>query len=368
MRYGLLIIVLALLIIPSESYAVPQALQQGIDLTYNAKFDEAERIISGYIAANASDPRGYIVRGIMYDWKQTVLNLKGQLHNKSLEDFKKANQIAFLQWDKDQGNIDKMINLGNSHLFMAKKWLDLGKNTRAGLVLKKAQQYMYDATAKDSNRADAYLAMGIFNFYAANIPPGLKFIAGLLGISGNEAEGLAQLRKAASVPNLFQSDALFLLAYAMGQTKHNWGGGISYLKQLAAKYPSNYHFVFLMGEYAMRGKMYAESRGYFDQLQKTCQAQKCVKRYDFLRNYFLAISYMWEGNHGAIEPYVEQAEKLNENQFLDRNAYIHFMKGLVYKAKGKKKQAEQSFNEAIATKGGNEEAKKLAKKELSSLL
>ena len=359
-----------LLSVPALAQMANPTIQRAIQLTYNAKFAEAESLLNGYIASNPQDPRGYIARGTSRDWKQMVENLKGKNDSQVISDYETANKMAFLLWNKDQGNIDKMVNLGNSYLFQARKWIDLKKTTRAGLVLKKCRKHMEEAIAKDPNRWDAYLAIGAFNFYAANIPPGLQILASLIGITGNESLGLKQLGQAASNNHWLQSDTLFLLSYAYGQTKKNYGGALTYLNRLNGMYPNNPHFIFLKGEYAYRAKNFAASRADFAKLFQFCDSKpkgSCGKHYLFLAHYFLAAGYNKEGNDLAGEKDVERAMELNENQFPDRTGYLHYFHGMVLKAEGKKKKAIEAFEKCIAAPGGNPQAKKKAKEELATL-
>lgn len=371
MLKSLVAVLILLFSIPTASAQMASpAIQRGIELTYNAQFDEAESVLNGYIAANPQDPRGYIARGTSRDWRQMVQNLRGKNNSQVIADYETANKMAFLQWNKDQENIDKMVNLGNSYLFLARKWIDLKKASRAGLILKKCKKHMETALEKDPNRWDAYLAIGAFNFYAANIPPGLQFIAALLGMSGNEALGLTQLGQSASNSHWLQSDTLFLLSYAHGQTKKNYGGALTYLNRLSGMYPNNPHFVFLKGEYAYRANRFAESRANFAKLFQFCDAKPkgfCGDHYSFLAHYFLAAGYNKEKNDKAGARDVEEAMKLNENEFPDRTGYLHYFHGMVLKAEGKKKKAIEAFEKCLASPGGNAQAKKKAKEELAAL-
>ncbi|MBI2340333.1 MAG: hypothetical protein HYU99_08225 [Deltaproteobacteria bacterium] len=256
-----------------KSHAVDGELKRAVDLAYNASFGEAETAVNAYISAHPDDPMGYVIRGTALDWKQSVNNLRGKLNDQILADYKGANDMAFQQWNRDQKNIDKMVNLGNTYMYLAKKWLDMGKSSRAGLILKKAKKHMEEAIVQNPNRYDAYLAIGIFNFYTANIPPGLQFIASLLGMTGNEVLGLKYLETAADNPNLLQTDALFVLTHAFGKTKQNYARASTYLDRLKALYPNNPEFPSLKLEYAFRANQFEASRREYQNLLAFCNAR-----------------------------------------------------------------------------------------------
>ncbi len=352
-----------------SSYAVAPQLQQAIDLTYNAQFAEAESTANAYIAGHPADPVGYMVRGTSLDWKQKVLNLRKSLDGRVLEDYKKANDMAFHQWEKDPDNLEKMVNLGNSYMYLSKKWLDQGKKSRAGLILKKCQKHMNEAISKEPRYYEAYLANGLFNFYAANIPPGLSIIASILGISGNESLGLQQMQIAANNPNALQADALFVLTYAYGQTKKNYSMAQKYLDQLIVTYPKNPFFLHLKGEYAYRANLYDQSRADFDAFFAFCNAHAgaCAKVYEFLAHYFIAAGLIKQGNLTAAAPHVAKAWELNENQFEDRTVNLHLYRGLVLKAAGKKGEALAEFKKVESLQEKNPKAWQTAKEAMKGL-
>lgn len=349
----------------ASAWGADPALQKAMDLAYNAHLDQAMGILNSYIASHPGDPLGYIVRGTTLDWEEMIAGKSKD--EEALADYQLANKLAFLIWEKDDENIDKMVTLGNSYLFLSKKWLDLKKKSRAGLILKKCQKHMEEAIRRDPKRWDAYLAIGIFNFYAANIPPGLQFIASLLGISGDEATGIRQLQNAADNPNLFQNDALFVLTHAFGEQKKNYGMVKPYLDRLAARFPDNPHFIFSKVEYAFRGKQFAASRAAFNELSSFCRAHSCSPRYLFLGNYFLTAGFIEEGKPLGAVSYVDEAVRLNTDQFKDRTVRLHYYKGVVLEAQGKTEAALKEFETVRDNQEKNPKAWELTKKELQKM-
>ncbi len=352
---------------PEVSWGYAPELTKAMDLTYNAQFPEAEAVLNSYISANPQDPMGYLVRGNMLDWKQLVLKLRGNLNQQSLAEYEQANKLAFLMWDKDQGNVDKMITLGNSYMFLSKKWLDLGKSARAGLILKKSQRHMEEAARKEPDRFDAYMANGIFNFYAANMPAGLAIIAKIMGISGDAKVGLELVTKSATNPNIFQNHALFVLSYMYGQSKKNYAMAVLYLNQLSAKFPNNPHFIYQKGEFAYAAKEYEKARQHFGEFNSFCQTHTCAQPFLFLMNYGIVSSYMQEGRVLEAAPYIEAAEKLNEHHYADRDSYMYLYKGQLLKAQGKKSEAKVYLQKVIDMPNGKAEAKSKAEQELGSI-
>lgn len=366
----LTLVILGCLVTPKSSRTESPALKETMDLTYDAQFERAEEVLGRYISENPQDPLAYIVRGNLLDWKQSVLILGGQLNEKSLEDYKRANKLAFLLWDREQEDTDHMVALGNSYMFLAKKWLDLDKSSRAGLVLKKCKRHLEKAVSKDPQRWDAYLALGIFNFYAANIPPGLKFIASLLGISGNEELGLKQMNLVASHSNLLQPHARYLLAYALGRTKKRYKAALTHLERLIADYPNNPHFLSLKGEYSAFARLYDQSRRDYDNLFRLCKSNPkgtCHQSYYFQAHYYIGSGYIEQRNWAAAKPHLWEAARLNENRFKDWTVRLHYYKGLVLRGLGDKKGAVKEFKKVEALQGDNLPVWQLTKEALAEM-
>ncbi len=335
-----ILLILALLLSHSAWASTDPVLQKAVDLTYNAHFDEAESILNQYISSHPDKPMGYVLRGTLLTWKQKLLGLKKKYNTQILDDYQNGNIIAFRLWEKDPENIEKMVDLGNTYMYLAKEWINQDKKARAGLILKKCKKHMDDAIAKNPQFYDAYLALGLFNYYAANIPSGFQFLASLLGISGNEPKGLQQIETSAANPNPLQADSLYMLTYIYSTSKKNYLGAQKYLDQLIAKYPDNFHFIYLRGELSFRAKNFDQARTDLNTYFDFCKTHTCSQGNDFLANYFYGGSFMEQNRLPEAKPYIEKAVSLNTNLYPDRMAGLHLYQGLLLKSEGKIEEAK----------------------------
>lgn len=342
-------------------------LKKATYMTYNAEFDKAEKFLIDYIQKNPQDPLGYILAGLNYDWKQQSQDLGNKYNDHIIELFERGNLLAFIQWDKDQDNVDKMVILGNSYMYLSKKWLDMGKKMKAGLILKKCKKYMEKAIEKDPNRYDAHLAIGIFNYYAANIPSGLKFIASLLGISGDEKLGLEQMKKAALNDNIFQADALFMLTYTLGRRKGDYQSAKPLLDKLVKLYPDNGLFRYYRGSYAFQANQHQKTREYYDDFLNFCQKNECPGKYLFYAHFYQAESFYKQKSYYAMLDDTIAAEKLMKKDLSKHEARLELYKGYAYQAKGKHQFAKKAFQNSLKSEGSNDEIQKKAKAQLNAL-
>lgn len=354
---------------------VHPSLKRAIDHTYNAEFDKAEAIFSEYIRRRPGDPLGYIARGTSLDWQQYVFFLRRKNNAKVLADYQKAFKLAFLAWNKDKNNVSKRADLANSYLFLAKKNIDLGKKASAGQMLKKARKHMKFVMEKDPKRYDAYLASGAFNFYAAHVPKGLKFIASILGISGNEKLGLEQLNTAANNSNFLQADALFVLAHAYGSTNKNYEKSNEVLRKMQKLYPNNPRFYFGVVENYMKAKQYAKARDAYQKFRNFCKSKPknlCPENYFYTGNYHIANGYAFEGQPLKALPYIKEAQEI-ESRTDFKKYYDAWHIGFVFflaeakRASGEIDEAKKLYQQAAAKEDLNGSVGRRAKAALEKL-
>lgn len=104
----------------------------------------------------------------------------------------------------------------------------------------KAKRYSEDYIRQHPERADAYLALGIYNYYVDIAPSFVKFLRALLFLpSGSRQEGLKQLEKAAAEGELFAPRARFQLTQIYGWLEGRAPEAVRMAEELAHKYPEN---------------------------------------------------------------------------------------------------------------------------------
>lgn len=320
-------------------------------LAYGGETTAALQLINNYISQNPDDPNGLFVKANVLDWK-TTLNWEDKNQQKEiLELYKKANSFAFHQWNKDQENVDKLINLGNSYLFLGRKYSDLNKGLDAVLTAKKCQKYLEKAIEKDASRSDALLALGGFHYLSDQIPPWLKSFRFVLGIKGDKNLGLSELKKSSSVKHPFYYDALYALMSIYMDFEKQYDIAIQYLEGLEKEFPNNPEFKFIQGRLKERiGKK--EGLEAFYNLGSWCQknSKHCHTEYSFLGFY----------HSGRLANDLSEKDKAQslwakalefDSQFHPlQKAEAFYWSGNIDLHAGRKKEAQQKFQQALQVK------------------
>lgn len=291
--------------------AIPSELQSSIDQIYNGNFSAADATIASYISSHPQDAAGYLMRGISREWNQSINNKGKSLNSQIAADYEKARVLSLEAWEKDENNVDKKVMVGNAYMYVAKKQLDMGHKLLAGNSLKKSKNLMLEVLEKDSGNANAYFAVGLFNYFSANVPAGFKWLAEILGFTGSRAVGLEYIQKAASVPNLAQGDASFMMVYIYKNKEKNYKTALAYDLQLRQKYPNNPLFLFDEAEIYWYQKSPRECRESLNQFLTYCSAHACAQQKLFLSHYYLTKIYLDEKAKDKAKENLEKAVKLD---------------------------------------------------------
>jgi len=123
-----------------------------------------------------------------------------------------------------------------------REWLDsYSKGKSAVAALEKSLEI-------DPTNYDAYLGLGMFEYYCSKLTGAVKILAWLIGFSGNSEKGIEFVTKAMTHGKYAEGPAKVFLAYAYIQFEDRLDEGVELTKILRAQYPRNYTFV----EYLLR--------------------------------------------------------------------------------------------------------------------
>jgi hypothetical protein len=123
-----------------------------------------------------------------------------------------------------------------------KEWLNsYSKGKSAVAALEKSLEI-------DPTNYDAYLGLGMFEYYCSKLTGAIKILAWLIGFSGNGEKGIEYVTKAMTHGKYAEDPAKVFLAYAYIQFEDRLDEGVELTKSLRARYPGNFAFI----EYILR--------------------------------------------------------------------------------------------------------------------
>jgi tetratricopeptide (TPR) repeat protein len=122
---------------------------------------------------------------------------------------------------------------------------------RAG---KKMRALLLRALQLDPGLTDAYLGVGIYNYFVDTLPTIVKMLKFLIGLPGGSREvGLQQLELAANKADIVRGEAQFYLAKDFSRgNERQYGRSLQLFRQLASEYPGNPLWTLVEGSLEIR--------------------------------------------------------------------------------------------------------------------
>jgi hypothetical protein len=123
-----------------------------------------------------------------------------------------------------------------------KEWLDAYSKGKAGVAaLEKSLEI-------DPKNYDAYLGLGMFEYYCSKLSGVTKVLAWIVGFKGNSEKGIEYVTKAMNDGKFAEGPAKVFLAYAFIEFENKPDRAVEYARWLREQYPRNCIFI----EYVIR--------------------------------------------------------------------------------------------------------------------
>ncbi|MGA7854059.1 MAG: hypothetical protein WCA15_12095 [Candidatus Acidiferrales bacterium] len=238
-------------------------LDAGFHLLYELKFEEARTHFAVWEKSHPEDPLGSASEAAAYlfeeCYRQGVLTSNFFLDNKRFlgkiplkpdpelraaffAADERAQDLAQLRLKTDPNDANALfamtLSLGmqaNYASLIDKRQLDSLKKVR------EADKYSKRLLAVAPDAADAYLGLGMANYFIGSLPGTKKFFLGMAGIHGDKKTGIEQLEIAAEHGHYLRSFAKILLALA-ALRERKIEVARAQLKELVAEFPENQLF------------------------------------------------------------------------------------------------------------------------------
>jgi len=234
---------------PSHSNSLsvnPEAIVMSvINEAYNCEFDNALEGTNQLIEILPEDPEGYFYRAGTF---------KRMLEEGCLASDDSTKREIRLLIDKacrlSEQKLDEYPNSAEAHFYYAaslvyRAWYEAADRNWIAVMSDgiKVRKTLEKAIEIDPNFFDAYTGIGAFNCYAARIPWFLKPLALVLGVSGDEEKGIAQLKKAAELGKYAKTEATLFLGSVVYVDKEEYSSAATLMLKLHENFPKNLYFV-----------------------------------------------------------------------------------------------------------------------------
>jgi tetratricopeptide (TPR) repeat protein len=246
----------------SELNLPPEAIH-AIDLMYLGKPEEAIAIAHKLEEARPDHPLGYLIEGdvlwwnIYCKWSERKWNtIDAWSHTRTAD----ADDNAELEL------ADKVVHLAEAGIAKSDNaemelYAGLGYASRARLLALRyekmpvaragveARKHLLRCIELDPDMADAYLGLGLYNYYVDTLSAMAKILRFFMGIpGGDKREGLRQLEIASTRGELTEVEARFNMAKNLRNYDRDYLRAEQAAAPLLAKYPGNGIFLLQAGD------------------------------------------------------------------------------------------------------------------------
>ncbi len=224
-----------------------EKIRLAMDLSYQMDIEQSESVFDEAIREWPEYPEPYLFKGGLYlnmfqnlnnETQEEVSKLKEQilyLNNKAIEIARKL-----IKESPDDESLQYCIggatgNIGRFYILNGQMWKAFWKG-------KKGYKMMKKIVDKDQEYYDAYLGLGIYNYFSAIMPKFVKALSFLLGGStGDKDEGIRQLKLVRDNSSLLSVEARKILLRT-DRGEEDWDAFFLNSKWLAEHYPENVYF------------------------------------------------------------------------------------------------------------------------------
>jgi len=242
---------------------VPPEAKQAIHLMYLGKTDQAIGLAHKLEAERPQHPLGYLVEADILWWK---IYCKWSERKYNTIDAWSHTRPADADDDAELALADKVTRLAEAGIAKSdtaemELYAGLGYASRArvlGLRYQKtsvaragvqARAHLLRCLALNPNMADAYLGLGLYNYYVDTLSTLAKILRFFMGIpGGSKSEGLRELEIASTKGELTQMEARFNMAKNLRNYDRDYARAEQAAAPLIVAYPENPIFLLLVGD------------------------------------------------------------------------------------------------------------------------
>jgi tetratricopeptide (TPR) repeat protein len=261
----------------------------GFALAYNYDFNQANQRFDEALAIEPRHPRPYVGKAMMLFWRY-LLSRNAVLKDSCITIADRGIEAAEALEDDLGDDAETQICLGT--LYGYRSFVKGRSKSYLGAAWDGKRSYDCFVRALEINPKayDAYLGLGLYHYFITFIPKPLRWIASVMGISGDADQGMKELRIAGERGVFAKTEARYYLAQFLPWHNGDFETGEQIYRELLAEYPANRIIDFSLAVWELRRHDVTAARARLEQLLKTAPADTSRGIETFVR-YKLAECY-----------------------------------------------------------------------------
>src|SRR5579864_6150957 len=242
---------------------IPPEAKQAIDLMYLGKTEEAVALAHKLETTRPEHPLGYLIEADVLWWN---IYCKWSERKYNTIDAWSHTRPADADDDAELALADKVTRLAEAGIAKSdtaemELYAGLGYASRArllGLRYEKmpvaragveARKHLLRCLELDPDMADAYLGLGLYNYYVDTLSGMAKVLRFFMGIPGGDKRvGLRQLEIASTKGEITQEEARFNMAKNLRNYEFDYARALAAASPLTEEFPKNPVFLLIVGD------------------------------------------------------------------------------------------------------------------------
>jgi len=231
----------------SDSLSFDEKLERAVEQFYQTRWTEAQAMFDDLKEEMPGDPHPHFFESMMPFWEYFFIHQKSDLADKFLEQSESAVSLSEQRLEKNPSDTTMVFLLSGLHGYrslVAASEKNYRVAMQSGIT---GFSYTRQLLSIDTNRPDAQIGRGMFNYMVGSIPSEVRWLTNIAGIRGDVAMGFRELEKAAASENAVRYDAMMMLMY-LHEKEEEFTKAVEYAERLTDRFSENVIFLYKAAE------------------------------------------------------------------------------------------------------------------------
>lgn len=212
-------------------------------LLYDGNWQSADSLIEIQLQQNPNIPKYHFFKAYSSFYARYIGNNGPRDRAATIRQVQKFAWDAVTVGEKAEQTTENKFYIGYSYAFLTRVDIMSGEFWNGYWNACKAEDYLEEVIEEDPNCIDAYLLLGVNEYFPAVAISGFQgFLAWLGGMPGDRELGLSYFNKVEQEGILFKTEAKYILALVMGFRENNFAQSYKYWGELSDEFSGNNGF------------------------------------------------------------------------------------------------------------------------------
>jgi tetratricopeptide (TPR) repeat protein len=211
---------------------------RGIDLIFNARISEGERVFAAIEKKAPANPAPSIYRAMAlmsYPPREGMAGIDRGLIERLLN--KGITLAEDGRWEADTGRVNLLV--ATAYSLLSQLYLEQHDYLKASRAAVTGKRYLDEAARISPDDPDVRYGVGLLSYGVAEMPEPARLILSVLSISGDRERGIEDLKAAAGHGIYTKASAEAALLMITANIEDRYGDAVVYGRRLIARYPDN---------------------------------------------------------------------------------------------------------------------------------